>query len=92
MKTLFKYLGLPVGGCHKRSKFWEEVVEKVRKRLSRWKGKFISIAGRLCLIKSVLSALPLFFLSLYKMLVVVMKELVRLQRKFLWGWGSKAGK
>ena len=92
MKTPFKYLGLLVGGCHKRSKFWEEIVEKVRKRLSRWKGKFISMASRLCLINSVLSALPLFFLSLYKILVMVKKEIVRLQRIFLWGWGSESKK
>ena len=78
MKTLFKYLGMLVGGCHKRCKFWEEVVERVRNRLSRWKGKFISMAGRLCLIKSLLSALPLFYLSLYKMSAIVMKEIVRL--------------
>jgi len=34
MKTPFKYLGMPIGGCHKRSKLWEKVVERVRKRLS----------------------------------------------------------
>jgi len=65
MRAPFKYLGFPVGGCHQRSKLWEEVVEKVRRRLSIWKGKFISLASRLCLIKSVLSALP--YLSLFKM-------------------------
>jgi len=67
MKTPFKYLGMLVGECHRRSKFWEEVVEIVHNRLSRWKDKFISMVGRLCLIKSVLSALPLFYLSLCKM-------------------------
>jgi len=92
MKTPFKYLELSVGGCHKRSKFWEEVVEKLRRRLRKWKGKFISMTGRLCLIKSMLFALPLFFLSLYKMLVMVMKEIVRLQRNFLWGCKSEGRK
>ena len=81
MKTLFKYLGMLVGGNHKRSKFWEEVVERVRRRLGRWKGKFISMAGRLYL--------PLFYMSLYKMPVMVANEIVRLQRNFLWGWGSE---
>ena len=92
MKTPFKHLNLLVGGCHKRSKFWEEVVEKVRKRLSKWKCKFISMASRLYLIKLVLFALPLFFLSLYKIPVMVKKEIVRLYRNFLWGWGLKGRK
>jgi len=78
MKTPFKYLDMLVGGNHRRSKFWEEVVERVRGRLGRWKGKFISMAGRLCLIKSVLSALPLFYMSLYKMSVTVANEIVSL--------------
>jgi len=89
MKTPFKYLGMLLGGNHRRSKFWEEVVERVRRRLGRWKGKFISMAGRLYLIKSVLSALPLFYMSLYKMPLMVANEIVRLQRNFLWGWGSE---
>jgi len=77
-----------VEGCQRRSKFWEEVVERVRKRLSKWKGKFISMADRFCLIKSALSALSLYYLSLYKTSVMVMKDIVRLQRNFLSGWGS----
>jgi len=64
METLFKYLGMLVGGCHKRSKFWEEVVERVRNRLGRWKGRYISMAERLCMIKSILSSLPMFYMSL----------------------------
>jgi len=65
MKTSFKYLGMLVGGSHKRSKFWEGVVDRVRNKLGKWKGKFISMAGRLCLIKSILSSLPLFYMSMY---------------------------
>jgi len=83
MKTTFKYLGMPVGKCHKRSKLWEEAV----KRLSRWKGKFIFMARKLYLIKLLLSALPMFYLSLYKISVMVLREIMRLQRKFFLGMG-----
>ena len=68
--------------------FWDGVVVRMKKRLSRWKGRFLSLAGRICLIKLALSTLPLSYLSLFKMLVVVAKELVKIQRNFLWGWGS----
>jgi len=62
MRTPFKYLGMLVGGCHKRGDFWDEVVNKVKRRLDRWKGRCISMAGRICLIKYVLSSIPLFYL------------------------------
>jgi len=78
MKTLFKYLGMLVGGCHKKSKFWEGVVERVRNRLDKWKCKFISMAGRLCLIKLVLSSLPLFYMSLYRMSAMAATNIVKL--------------
>jgi len=67
-------------------------MERMRNKFGRWKGKFISMAGRKCLIKLVLSSLPLFHLSLYRMPIMVMKEIMKLQRKFLWGWSSEGMK
>jgi len=64
----------------------------MRNNLGRWKRKFVSMAGRFCLIKFVLSSLPLFFLSLYKMSTMVVKEFERLQRNFLCGWGLEGMK
>ena len=83
---------MSVRGCHKRSKLWEEVVDRVRNKLGRWKGKFIFMAGTLCLIKSVLSTLPLFYLPLYKMSAMVAKEIMKIQRDFLWVGARMAGK
>jgi len=74
-------------GCHKRQTFWVGVVDKLKSRLSRWKGKFLSMAGRICLIKSVLSSIPLFYLYLFKMLSLVANEIVRIQRIFFMGLG-----
>ena len=50
------------------------------------------MAGRIFLIKSVLSFIPLFYLSLFKMPVGVANEIVSIQRNFLWGWGSDGRK
>jgi len=66
----------------------DEVVERINTRLGRWKGRLISMAGRIYLIKSVLSAIPLFYMSLFKIPAVVVKKIVKIQRNFLWGWGS----
>jgi len=92
MRTPFKYLQMPIGGCHKRGKFWDKVVNRIKSRLGRWKDRYISRAGRLCLIKSVLSSIPLFCLSLFKFLFTVLKKIVCLQGNFLWGWGLEGRK
>jgi len=47
------------------------------------------MAGRLCLIKSVISALPLFYFSLFKASKQVCKAIRSVQLNFLWGWGSE---
>ena len=64
--------------------FWEPVVSKIRKKLFVWKGRNLSFAGRVCLIKSVINAIPLFYLSFFKAPIRVCKEITKLQRKFLW--------
>ena len=84
MTSPFLYLGMPVGGSHKHGAFWNGVIEKVQARLSRWKGRCLSMAGRICLIRSVLSSIPLFFMSLFKLPSGVAGKLVKIQTNFLW--------
>ncbi|GJZ44000.1 RNA-directed DNA polymerase, eukaryota [Tanacetum coccineum] len=50
LNTPFSYLGTKVGGSMSRVHAWDEVVEKVTSRLSRWKMKTLSIGGRLTLL------------------------------------------
>jgi len=88
MEVPFIYLGIKVGGNPRKKKFWEPGLSKLKSRLSVWKGRFLSMAGRLCLVKSVLSAVPLYYLSLFKAPEVVCKSITSIQRRFLWGWGK----
>jgi len=92
MDVPFTYLGLTIGGNPSRCAFWEPVLSKIRKKLSVWKGRNMSFAGRVCLIKSVINAIPLFFLSFFKAPIGVCKEITKLQRRFLWGWGAEGRK
>jgi hypothetical protein len=62
----FLYLGLPIGGDSRRLGFWEPVVSCIRNRLSGWKSRFLSFGGRLVLLKSVLTSLPVYALSFFK--------------------------
>ena len=43
---------------------WKIIEDRIEKRLSGWKGKLLSVGGRLVLINSVLSSLPMFMFML----------------------------
>ena len=62
----FVYLGLPIGGNARRLTFWEPIINRIKSRLSEWKLKHLSLRGRLVLLKSVLSSLPVYALSFFK--------------------------
>ncbi|CAL5336186.1 unnamed protein product [Camellia sinensis] len=79
------YLGLPLGANPRKKSTWKPVVEKVKKKLASWKRRFLSFAGRLTLIKSGLSNLPVYFLSIFKLPIGVAKTIDRIQSNFLWG-------
>ncbi|WVZ58599.1 hypothetical protein U9M48_008856 [Paspalum notatum var. saurae] len=48
-----KYLGLPIHFKKLRNSDWKIIEERVEKRIASWKGKHLSIGGRLTLINSV---------------------------------------
>ncbi|CAL0315533.1 unnamed protein product [Lupinus luteus] len=86
----FKFLGIPVGANPRRISTWSPVIDVFKRRLSSWNQKLISFAGRVTLIKSVLSALPIYYFSFFKAPVSVIAELNRIQRRFLWGRGEES--
>nr|GEX91650.1 RNA-directed DNA polymerase, eukaryota, reverse transcriptase zinc-binding domain protein [Tanacetum cinerariifolium] len=83
--SLFRYLGVKIGAHMSRINSWKEVIDKISSRLSKWKIKTLSCGGRLTLIKSILNALPLYYMSLYKAPAVVLNELESIRRNFFNG-------
>ncbi|XP_023770251.1 uncharacterized protein LOC111918865 [Lactuca sativa] len=81
----FSYLGVPVGANLSQKKNWRPIIEKFQSRLSLWKAKTLSFAGRLTLVKSVLNSLPTYYFSLFRAPHGVIEDLEKLRRKFLWG-------
>ena len=79
-----KYLGLPLGASFKDHTIWNSVLEKVERRLAGWKRLYLSKGGKVTLIKSTLSNIPTYFLSLFPIPAGVARRLEKLQRDFLW--------
>ena len=74
------YLGLPLGAKHKAVGVWDSIEERFRKRLASWKIQYISKGGRATLIRSTLSSLPIYYLSLFQMPQKVCARLEKIQR------------
>ena len=82
------YLGMPLGPPFKSVVVWDGVEERFRKRLAMWKRRYISKGERLTLIRSTLSSMPIYFMSLFCMPRKVRLRLEKIQMDFLWGGGA----
>ena len=78
-------MGLPLGASLKKKSIWNCVVEKMEKCLGGWKRLYLSRGGRVTLIKSTLSSLPTYYLSLFPIPMSVAGRIEKLQKDFLWG-------
>ena len=77
-----KYLGLSLGAKFELS-IWNPILERMKRRLVVWKRLNLSKGGKVTLIKSSLSSLPTYFLSLLRIPRNVANRMEKLQRDFL---------
>ena len=61
------YLGLPLHVKQVRRVDIRPLIDKVGKRLTAWKGRLLNKAGRLRLVNSVLTAIPTYFLTVFRL-------------------------
>lgn len=78
------YLGFPLHTRKLPRTSVQPLVQKVANRLPGWKRKFFSYPGREALIKSVLSAIPTYFLTSFKMNKWAIHNSEKFMRAFLW--------
>ena len=78
------YLGIPIHYRKLSNSDWLKIQERFEKRLSCWKGKHLSTGGRLTLINSVLSSLPMYMMSFFQIPKEVCKKLDYFRNRFFW--------
>lgn len=77
-----KYLGLPIQLGRDRIKYFKSIIDRVRSRISNWKIKHLSQAGKEILIKAVLQAIPTYSMGVFKLPKSMLEELTRLIRQY----------
>lgn len=80
----FRYLGLPMHTRKLNNKDWQEIKNRIEKKLGGWKGKLLTAGGRLVLINSVLSSLPMFMLSFFEIPKGVLEKIDCYRSRFYW--------
>lgn len=81
----FKYLGVPLHYSKLRKEDLQPIVDKVIKRISGWKGRFLSYGGKLVLLKSCISSIPTYLLSFLKFPKWAIHAISSQMSHFFWG-------
>ena len=79
-----KYLGFFLKPNGYRKANWKWLVGKLEKRLILWSNKWLSRAGRLTLVKSVLEAIPIYWMSIAWIPKGVLDRIRQICFSFLW--------
>ncbi|KAK4258548.1 hypothetical protein QN277_004989 [Acacia crassicarpa] len=82
---LGKYLGVPLHHKRVTKESFHYVVDKVKTRLSSWKARSLSSAGRATLISSVTTAIPGYVMQTSSLPSSTCEILDQSNRQFLWG-------
>ncbi|KAJ4756378.1 RNA-directed DNA polymerase (reverse transcriptase)-related family protein [Rhynchospora pubera] len=85
------YLGLPLTHKKPNRLCFQLLIDKVNARLAGWQSPLLSRAGRLVLTSSVLSSIPIFFMSVFQLPIWVIKAIDRTRRNFIWQGRSGKG-
>ena len=83
------YLGIPIHFRRLMIAQWKHVEDRIQKRLSSWKGKLLSLGGRLVLINSVLSNMVLYMIAFFQLPKGILHRLDYYRSRFFWQGDSE---
>lgn len=79
------YLGFSLSGSRPTKTSVKFIMNKITGKLSSWKSKFLTKAGRLCLISSTLNTVPNYYMQCLLLPESILKAINSCLAKFLWG-------
>ena len=78
-----KYLGFYLKPCRYLLKYWDWFIAKAEKRIKNWSFRWLSKGGKLTLVKSILEALPVYWMHFW-IPVGIIEKVRKICFKFLW--------
>ncbi|GJV69848.1 hypothetical protein Tco_1485357 [Tanacetum coccineum] len=83
-----KYLGVPLVSSRLVFRDCKELIDRLRSRINDWKNKSLSAAGRLQLVRSVVSSMHVYWASVFILPSQIILDIEQLMRGFLWCHGD----
>jgi hypothetical protein len=84
----FKYLDLPIISGVNKTSLWSDIISKIKSKIVAWGGYWLTKGGKVILIKSLLSTLPIFQAAFLLAPRNMMEQISKLLRDFLWKGGN----
>lgn len=78
------YLGLPLHFRKLQKVEVQPLIKKMAARLPGWKGKLLNMAGRLKVLNTMLTSIPVYHLTVFKLQKWAIKKIDKIRKGFLW--------
>ncbi|KAJ4763154.1 RNA-directed DNA polymerase (reverse transcriptase)-related family protein [Rhynchospora pubera] len=86
------YLGLPLSNKKLTRDDYKPLLQRFSSKLNSWSSSLLSMTGRLVLVNSCLTSLPVFFMSVFRLPKWVIQSLDSIRRTFLWQGSSNSSR
>ncbi|KAL9670582.1 hypothetical protein QQ045_008135 [Rhodiola kirilowii] len=80
----FNYLGVPLHGKRLKGADFSMIIDKMTSKIKAWSSRFLSYAGRLVLVKHVLSFIGSYWMRVLIFPKCVLKKISAICRNYLW--------
>jgi len=87
-----KYLGFQLKPNGYNKSDWSWLIERVEKKIGMWCFRWLTLGGRLTLIKTILESIPVYWMTLYKIPKSVLNFLRGLATSYLWSGNNSHDK
>jgi hypothetical protein len=83
--NLGKYLGFPIKHSGSSGHDFDFIIDRMQTKLTGWKAKLLSMAGRVILTQAVTSAIPSYVMQGIMLPAKILNSIDRVNRNFIWG-------
>ena len=90
--THFNYIGMLVSIGQLRIEVWHIKIDKMKIKVQQWGNSWLNPARRMILLKSILSAFPLYHFSLLQAPISIQHKMEPILTQFLWQGGKSEKK